>query len=389
MRAVPLLVAALLLAGCTAQHDAAVPRPDPVVPSTGPASAPASASASAPPSPSAARTVAPFATGLPAGGPVPAGFSPLSFSFVSPRTGWVLGDAPCDDPACASLLLTRDGGRTWRGVPAPEHPTTSAVATASTVRAVRFASLRDGFAFDSVLSATHDGGATWHDVPLPGRVQALETAAGRVHVVVAVCSAAGCRSALYTGASSSDDLRPVPGVDLPGDAGAGLAVHGRHVYVLRPGTDDGRTDPALYAGQDGAHYALRRTPCTGEYRFDAAVAASDDTDLVLVCGSDVGAGMQRKHVYTSVDAGQHWTAAGDPPPVSGTLLAATRKGTFLGNTRTGVDVTRDGRTWTHAVGDDATTQVGFVTDDLGFFLQDALQVTRDAGRTWSRVRFSR
>src|SRR6266567_7329170 len=45
---------------------------------------------------------------------VPPGFSPVSVTFVSARTGWVLGTAGCTSQPCAAFLLrTTDGGVTW------------------------------------------------------------------------------------------------------------------------------------------------------------------------------------------------------------------------------------------------------------------------------------
>src|SRR5512146_2990719 len=58
---------------------------------------------------------------VPAAAPVPADFRPSSVTFVSTRTGWVIGQAGspghCATQYCTSVARTTDAGRTWSGVP--------------------------------------------------------------------------------------------------------------------------------------------------------------------------------------------------------------------------------------------------------------------------------
>ena len=93
------------------------PSPTPVIATTAP--------------PSATPTASPAATG-PAGGPVPAAFKPVSVTFISTQTGWALGTATCAHPPCTSLVRTRDGGRTWKGIPAPVASTNTGDGSVST-----------------------------------------------------------------------------------------------------------------------------------------------------------------------------------------------------------------------------------------------------------------
>ena len=124
--AVPLLVAVVIAAiavpllsrGSTRHSQHVTGQP----PSPTAAAAPGQTEATSPPP---TTKQAPVARAGPAGGPVPPGFIAASVTFISNSEGWVLGTAPCGSPPCTSVLRTRDGGRSWRGIPAPRYPACS------------------------------------------------------------------------------------------------------------------------------------------------------------------------------------------------------------------------------------------------------------------------
>src|ERR1017187_7134885 len=122
------------------------------------------------------------ASAQPAGGnPPPKGFEADSASFVSARTGYVLGARGCSRLPCkARLKETVNGGRTWTSVPAPAVSLVPSYTPtpASAVSAVRFENARDGWLFGPALSATTDGGKKWHRMSLPGDVIALAASDG-------------------------------------------------------------------------------------------------------------------------------------------------------------------------------------------------------------------
>ena len=72
---------------------------------------PRRATATSPTSSAAGSTSAPPARVGPAGGPVPKDFTPYSTTFVSARTGWVLGAAPCSPCRVGRSCAPRTAGR--------------------------------------------------------------------------------------------------------------------------------------------------------------------------------------------------------------------------------------------------------------------------------------
>src|SRR5207244_13617015 len=81
--------------------------------------APASAASPAPTASSAAVATATPKSPKPQGSAVPAGFEPVSATFISSADGWVLGSVPCQDARCPAIVRTTDGGSTWSSIPAP------------------------------------------------------------------------------------------------------------------------------------------------------------------------------------------------------------------------------------------------------------------------------
>jgi photosystem II stability/assembly factor-like uncharacterized protein len=321
---------------------------------------------------------------------VPKGFVPLSVTFVSPETGWVLGSATCSAPPCTSVLRTRDGGRTWKGLPAPVASTTTGDGSVST-HDVRFADLLNGFAFGNALFSTHDGGAHWKQVPVPGRVVSLEVGNGRFWAVVDACdaTAGSCPTAgeVVSGAVGGDAYRRVLPL-APGVTGS-VVLHGRAVFLALDRQNQQTTTPTFQASADGTAFAARPLPCAdSEIPY---LAAASDSRLSLVCQSeDAGAGQQPKRYFSSADAGRSWARHADPAGLVGTVVAATQGAVLVGNQRTGLEMSRDGgASWQPSLRtEQATTYVGLLSATFGeAVVGPTLQLTRDAGRTWAAVRF--
>jgi photosystem II stability/assembly factor-like uncharacterized protein len=357
----------------------------------------------------ATSTRAPATPG-PAGGPVPPGFRAESITFISTNTAWVLGYAPCLVPQdwgeCPAVLRSRDGGRTWAGVPVPGD--------AAFVGDIRFANLRDGWiviraplvakdpgGVSGVLYSTHDGGSTWHRVTSVPAAAQVEAAAGRVWVTAgpatgtvpgtpsatpsgaATAPAAGRADAVYSAATGSDSFTRV--ADW---AGTGLVVQGHYAYAY--GGDE------LLSMRDGGQVGRRGLPCATGYQSSAVLAAAAEQSLAVVCAGPPAGMAQPKRAYTSGDGGATWTAGGTPDPggyVSS--LAETGSAVFLAGQQMPVRVSRDSGTSWAAVLDppspDGFGYVGFTDDNhgvaLAFGASPAIYLSSDAGRTWIAHRF--
>ena len=329
------LLAVLLVAACSHSAPKAVPTPTPTVSPT------PSPTASPTPSPTASPTPAAAALPGPVGTAVPAGFAARSATFVSDRTGWVLGTAA----GKVVVARTRDGGATWRAFPGPET-------AGDDVARVRFANLRDGFVTGTRLWVTHDGGSTWK-AEATADVTSLEAAKGRAWL-------------LRNGTVTS---RPVAGgpstTELTGVEAAQVVVHSDLAVVADRGTD------TLRLLHHGAAPTQVKAPC---YDGDEAVVATRDaTHWLLVCVGEPGAGHADKSSWRTSDAGAHWVQTGDPRGVNGTLLAVTTTDDFVFDHEGVVVSEDDDRTWLPLQELEGIVDGGFATDRLGFVVaQDQL-----------------
>lgn len=335
---------------------------------------------------------------------MPVGFVPASVTFVSLQTGWVLGTAPCATPPCTSLLRTTDGGRTWRGIPAPRAPLSdSDQDDAGAVSKVRFADAANGWVYGPSLWATHDGGATWAQPRLDGdgtraAVADLEVAAGVVHAVVfdfgesssvriqtsRVATDAWRSSAI----SMSLGAGPVPQAEL--------ILQGVTGWMLMENRMVG--DGARLEGGEWAPW----TPACASGRGPGALAASSPTDLVAACNEGLFTEVSPvKRFYTSDDGGTAFKrTSGTPPcchqltsPVPGVAVADSDS-----NPGSLVATFDGGATWTTVYeqpGSASWTDLGFTSRDRGVAVTveprltaGALVMTDDGGHTWRAVDFS-
>lgn len=268
--------------------------------------------------PSATRPEAP-AVPLPHG-PVPAGFLPYSVTSVGAGVTYLLGDAPCRAVPCTSVVRSTDGGRSWVGVPAPKAPLPrwqdGRLSPRSTVRDLRFASTKNGWAYGGALYATHDAGGSWQAVDVGGAVLDLATDGTTTYAVVATCDPQGysCTSAhLRSTPASRDQWQDVPGV-----AGANYGQlslgSGQGVALLVRSSGNAR----LFI-RSGSQWRAVTPPCGT--RLSAATASASSPRLLALCGEGA-AGSVYLTTYVSDDAGRSWhRQPGSPLQLaSGTLL---------------------------------------------------------------------
>jgi hypothetical protein len=349
----------LLVAACSHGSSKATPT------STPPPSEDASPTASASPSASATASPTHAAAVGPVGTKVPTGFHPMSATFISDRTGWVLGASPCPSGAgsCDVIARTRDGGATWRAIPSPRT-------SPDHLAQIRFADEADGFVTGDQLWATHDGGATWKVVPASAGIAELSASAGRVWVnqngVVKWAPVTGGPFTTTRNSFRAQDLRVRGAVVVASDA------NGRLYRLVAGG------------------FTVVPTPCTGGAEPVAGLGADH---WLLVCAGDAGLGHEEKHAYTSRNEGRSWAPDGDPPQLSGSDAYVTSDGDFV------VDhqevAVRRGGSWQVALSSDGgMSEGGFESASLGYAIGgfdggsfQTMRLTHDAGRTWKTVAF--
>jgi len=332
------------------------------------------------PAPSAARSAS--APSVPFRAPsVPADFAATSATFVSLKTGWVIGQAgppaqKCSTVYCTSVARTDNAGRSWYGVHAP---LTGPPGGASGVSQVRFLDTENGWAFGPQLFATHDGGQHWTQVQTGGqRVTSLETVGDRAFAIFAACSGTGpdfaaqCTSfSLYTTSADRDNWAPVsPAVTGIGNGGgaasAALVLTASQGYLLAP-------DGTLYSGPVSGTGSWRQAASgpagdascgTGTAQRSgqpsgAVLAAATASSLTLACSIPAASGGGAQ-VFTSTDSGATWHPSGTVPGGTVTSVAAQPGGEIVVATTDGLEVSgNNGASWQLVVAGAAGPPGGF------------------------------
>jgi hypothetical protein len=381
------LVAALTLAGCASAPSSSSRPPGKTTTSTAP-------------------TTAPTTTRR--------GFSPVSVTCASAKTGWVLGTVSAGSVSKLAVVHTTDGGSTWTSSPAPDVTFDSGARDLATIR---FADSKNGWItapvtttssgpLPSTLWSTHDGGVSWQQVAVPdgGHVTALEASDGAFQLAeLATKGSEGTAVFLYSAAAASDSwVRS--GTSLPIGAGpvasAQLTLQGGEGWAME-------VDRTVGAGArliSGA-WELWTPPCS-DANGSASVAASSTTDLVALCdegswGPPSAGTSAGPWLFDSSDGGSHFVAVGALPKTaaSGAYSVATPPGepkvVVVGGS--GLVATFDGgNTWStvYPASPRQVRVLGFTTPDEGCAIvtgdtnASTLLMTHDGGATWTPVDLS-
>ncbi len=368
---------------------------------------------------------------------MPPDFRPTSVTFVSTRTGWVIGQAGtpghCATQYCTSVARTGDAGRTWSGVPAP---LTGAPDGATGVSQLRFLNLSNGWAFGPGLFVTHTGGKTWTPVNTHGlRVTDLETVGNRVFALWASCTGTGAAYAsnctaftLYSASASGGRWAPVGAATTGLTSGAvgeaaSLALTGSRGYLLAPdgtlyagpvdgsaawqkvaslpdscdtGAQPGQTQPGQsQSGQAQPGQTQPGQTQPGQTLF-AAVGASELNLACLNPGRHINpaAPAEQKLIFSSPNGGVSWLQMGQAPTsgIASSLAASPSQSLVLATDR-GIELLPRGEiawqaaTLTAAVPAGGFSYVGMTTDDQGIALPadpsaGTVWFTYDGGQTW-------
>jgi hypothetical protein len=342
------------------------------------------------------------------GAPPPPHFRPTSVTFVGvgpSLVGAVIGQAgpPCTTNVCTSLAGTSDYGSSWYGVSAPVAPGPDGSAGVSQLR---FANIRDGWAFGPALYETSNGGWPWHQENTFGqRVIDVEAAGGHAFAVFGTCTGTGpdyaatCTSfSLYASVAGSTTWAPVAvpaGFAQMGSSAAPMLVisGGATVFVLTPSR-------AVLSGPvaGGTWQSAGQAPCNpgaaqaGSQQYGALLAAGPS--LLLTCENQAAGGAAQTVLYTSSD-GASWQNAGvvgaTGTPAS---LASAAAGQAVLATSNGIYYSADdGKTWGTATFSGSApaggfSYVGMTNQSQGVAVPVNAQlgeifVTRNGGRTWT------
>jgi photosystem II stability/assembly factor-like uncharacterized protein len=342
-------------------------------------------------------------------------FEPDGASFISPVTGWVLGQSGC--ASCAALRMTTDGGAAWTPLKPPPATLVFPSVSPRAISNIAFADRENGFLYGPGLLVTHDGGRSWSRASLRA-VQDLAVGQGYAYAVTT--NGAGVSSVWRNALGTSRWTRltlPRVATRLFGDGAANgpLAVYtqGRTVVLLRPGFT-GPADTASMTGNlwvsttAGTRWSARTVPCHAPAGGGAAVlgiAFGHPDTWVLDCFNDEQSSQEQntQHiVFETVNGGRSWVRLARPPQHNlPQLLADNGAGHIFLATQGDFDFMAgtldDGASWHTALNGgqqfDGWAGLGFLTEQDGFVVvlsvqgPGALYRTVDGGKTWRAVSF--
>lgn len=367
-------------------------------PSSPPSSSPAPSSSAT--SPSSA------AVGGPTGGPVPVGFYAVDLTWVSNDLGWALGTAPCNNRPCTSIVRTRDGGKSWVGIPAPpaeliETDTNTCADNCGRIGYLRFATPLIGYAYGpTALYMTTNGGASWQRQP--GFAYGLEVVAGsvlRISAQAPDCQP-GCTFGLQRAAIGGTSWQDV---SLPAGgryAAAQLTASGNTVVLATYRNPAGGAEDAtavLFTSTDaGINWHKVGEPCQprGPVESDSWQATVGIDGSISVLCVQRGPYVPGRSISTTTSTdGTHFTA-GAPVPDSkpSTVLGAVSAShLFVLGVNALYASTDAGAHWTAvAGGPPGGIYIGFESASVGRIIGNAGQdgtngtwTTTDGGQSWT------
>ena len=341
---------------------------------------------------------APAAAATPAAGAVreiTRGLLPTSTSWPKPLSGIVLGYPSLTAGAKPSLIVTGNGGRTWRSLPPPpvRFPADNNLPDATWAGGT--IAVTDG----THVVATRDAGQHWSAVRLAGAsgkfaVDHLTIAHGRVFALVTTIGNTTGSSVVYSGQAQAGVLRPVRGLSITGSLTYGDITAAGTLQV-----DLGADFAAerYWYSSDGVHFTPAPLPCPAmKLALLGGVHAGRVSALCSGSPSDVGPGQNDKQVFTAAHLGGTFRRSGpvfDSPneqdfAASSQAMAVatifTLAVTFnAGRTWTVKLIKPNGAFWTDLSFPSATTGV-VVSSTVNNALKQVANVyrTTDAGRTW-------
>ena len=342
----------------------------------------------------------------------------LDSTWVSPRTGWVLGEGQAGCPSCAVIRYTGDGGIIWSALPVPVSrprdlaPGSYGCLVHGCVSQISFANREDGYLFDPDLYTTTDGGRTWH------------RQAGRPTAALAVVAPGVVWRLTYAnlgcpGPCGLSLLQQRAGattwtaVSAPFDGGGTgivpqiVSTDSARVFVAFYGNIAGGASHAFFyiTTNLGRSWSIRADPCggTGRTEKDALdTSAAGPNRVVVECLSK--ADPNNGFIVVSHDGGKSFGPRRPiPPSLFGAMVAAASASTIVlasGNINGGgaftylVETsTNDGMTWRTVVRDPENltgsaaggSYLAFISPTVGHWIGygNKLWTTTDGGEHWT------
>jgi photosystem II stability/assembly factor-like uncharacterized protein len=320
--------------------------------------------------------------------PLPAQFSPQSFTAISELTWWLLGSEPCSPAAqapCAGILQTTDGGRTFTATKAPAAAFSNSGVGTTGYSQLRFADGENGFAYAPDLYATHDGGTTWHPVDVGGDVIDLAISDGEVYAIVSPTGSDSGR--LMRSPVGQDQWTPVAAA---GEVSGGLWVLGTEV-IVQSGSGGGYGSDLLVSQNGGESFSRQPAPSPG---LPCDFQAQSPQTIWAQCATGTESGVWYSHDYVTGFATAH--GSGLPPLPNSAVFGAASDTTAVVGYQQLYRTSDTGRTWTPTgpSGIAQWTYIGFTDSTHGVALgyvgsiaqaNQRLYYTTDGGQTYHPV----
>lgn len=331
-----------------------------------------------------------------AGRAIPRGLLPVATSWPAPLRGIILGYPSRAAGARPSLIVTGDGGRTWRPLPAPPMRYPADNDQPDAAWADGMIAVTDG----THIFATRDAGRHWSAERLGGAsgafyVDHLAIASSRVFALVTTAGASTGSAAVYAGPAQAGVLRPVPGLSITGSVSYGaLTTAG----ALQVDLGAGFAAERYWYSRDGVHFTAAPLPCpAATMALLGGVHAGRVSALCSGSPSDVAPGINAKQAWAAARLGgtfrpsgpvfvspdqQEFAAASAQAMTVATAFTLTVTGT-AGRTWTATLTQPNGASWRDLSFPSATTGVVVCTTTTNALQQvTTVYRTTNAGRTW-------